>query len=49
MTRRQGRRRMQLLNNNDSIGYWKLKREALDCTLWRTRCETGYGPVVRQD
>jgi len=25
-----------------------LKVEALDCALWRTRYERGYGPVVRQ-
>jgi hypothetical protein len=29
-------------------GYWKLKEEALDCTLWRTRFGRGCGPVVRQ-
>ena len=28
--------------------YWKLKDGALDRTLWRTRFERGYGPVVRQ-
>jgi hypothetical protein len=28
--------------------YWKLKEEALDCNLWRTRFGRGYGPVVRQ-
>jgi hypothetical protein len=28
--------------------YWKLKEEALDRTLWRTRFGRGYGPVVRQ-
>jgi hypothetical protein len=25
-----------------------LKEETLDRTLWRTRFERGYGPVVRQ-
>jgi hypothetical protein len=25
-----------------------LKGEALDHTLWRTRCGRGYGPVVKQ-
>ena len=29
-------------------GYWKLKEEAIDPTLWRTRFERGYGPVLRQ-
>jgi hypothetical protein len=28
--------------------YWKLKEEALDRTLWRTRFGRGYRPVVRQ-
>jgi hypothetical protein len=25
-----------------------LKEEALDSTMWRTRCGRGYGPVIRQ-
>jgi hypothetical protein len=28
--------------------YWKLKVEALDHTLWRTRSGREYGPVVSQ-
>jgi len=28
-------------------GYWKLKKEALDRTLWRIRFIRGYGPVVK--
>jgi len=28
--------------------YWKLKEEAPDHTLWRTRSGRGYGSVVRQ-
>jgi hypothetical protein len=28
--------------------YWKLKEEALDRTLWRTRSGRNYGPFVRQ-
>jgi hypothetical protein len=44
-----GRRRKQLLDDvKETRTYWKLKEEALDCTLWRTCCERGYGPVVRQ-
>jgi hypothetical protein len=43
------RRRKQLLDElKEKRGYWKLKGEALDGTLWRTRCGRGYGPVVRQ-
>jgi alpha-D-ribose 1-methylphosphonate 5-triphosphate synthase subunit PhnL len=49
MTGRRGRRRTQLLDNlKEKIRYWKLKEEALDRTLLRTRFGTGYGPVVRQ-
>jgi hypothetical protein len=29
-------------------GYWELKEEALDCTLWRIQSGQGYGPVIRQ-
>jgi hypothetical protein len=49
MTERRGRRRKQLLDDLKEKGrYWKLKEEALDRTLWRTRFGRGYGPVVRQ-
>jgi hypothetical protein len=29
--------------------YWKLKEEALDRTLWRTRFGRGYGPTERMN
>jgi hypothetical protein len=49
MTGRRGRRCKQLLDDlKEKRRYWKLKEEALDCTLWRTRFGRGYGPVVRQ-
>jgi hypothetical protein len=49
MTGRQGRRRKQLLHDlKEKKIYCKLKEEALDRTLWRTRFGRGYGPVVRQ-
>jgi len=49
VTGRRGRRRQQLLDDlKENRGYWKLKEEALDRSLWRTRFERGYGPVVRQ-
>jgi hypothetical protein len=49
MTGRRGRRRKQLLDDlKEKKRYWKLKKEALDRTLWRTRFGRGYGPVVRQ-
>jgi hypothetical protein len=49
ITGRRGRRRKQLLHDlTEKKRYWKLKEEALDRTLWRTRFGRGYGPVVRQ-
>jgi hypothetical protein len=44
------RRRTQLLDGpKEKTGYWILKEEALDRTLWRTRFGRGYGPVVKTD
>jgi hypothetical protein len=49
MTGRRGRRHKQLLDDlKEKKIYWKLKEEALDRTVWRTRFGRGYGPVVRQ-
>jgi hypothetical protein len=49
VTESRGRRCKKLLDNfKTTTGYWKLKQEALDRTLWRTRFASGYGPVVRQ-
>jgi hypothetical protein len=49
MTGRRGRRRKQQLDDlKGKRRYWKLKEEALDRSLWRTRFGRGYGPVVRQ-
>jgi hypothetical protein len=49
MTKRQGRRRKQLLDDlKEKRGYWKLKGESLDRTVWRTCFARGYVPVVRQ-
>jgi hypothetical protein len=49
VTRRRGRRSKQLLDDpKEKRRYWKLKQEALDCTMWRTCFGKGYGPVVRQ-
>jgi hypothetical protein len=47
---RRGRRRCkQLLDElKEKRGYWKLKEEALDRTLWGTRFGRVYGPVVRR-
>jgi hypothetical protein len=44
-----GRRRKKLQDDSkEERGCWKLKKEALDRTLWRTRFERDYGAVVRQ-
>jgi hypothetical protein len=49
VTGRRGRRRKQLLDGvKGQRGYQKLKEEALDRTLWRTRFGRGYGSVVRR-
>jgi hypothetical protein len=49
MTGRRGRRRKKLLDDlKEKRRYCKLKEEALDRTLWRTRFGRDYGPVVRQ-
>jgi hypothetical protein len=49
MIGRRGRRRKQLLDElKEKRRYWKLKEEALDRTMWRTRFGRGYRPVARQ-
>jgi len=50
VTGRLGRRRMQILGDvKEKKGYWKLKEEALDRSMWRTGfgmvCEIGVGRV----
>jgi hypothetical protein len=46
---RQGRRCAQLVNvHKEKRGYWKLKEEALDHSLWRTCCGRGCGPDIMQ-
>ena len=49
VTGRQGKRRKQLLDDvKKKRGYWKVKQNAPDHTLWRTRFGRGYGPVEIQ-
>jgi hypothetical protein len=49
VTGRRGRRCKKLLDElKEKRRYWKLKEEALDRTVWRTRCGRGDGLVVRQ-
>jgi len=49
VTGRQGRRRRKLLDDlKERRGYFHLKEEALDRTMWRARFGRGFGPVVRQ-
>jgi hypothetical protein len=47
-TRRQGRRRKQLLDDlKEARRSWRLKEEAQDRTLWRTQFVRSYGPIAR--
>jgi hypothetical protein len=46
VTGRRGRSNQLLDGLKKQKGYWKVKEEALDTTLWRTRFGNGYGPVV---
>jgi len=49
MTGRRGRRRRKLLDDlKERRGYFHLKEEALDRTMWRAGFGRGFGPVVRQ-
>jgi hypothetical protein len=48
-TGRRGRRHRRLLNDvKKNIRYWELEEEALDRTVWRTRCGRGCATVLRQ-
>ena len=47
VTRRRGRRRKKLLDDlKDRRGYFQLKEEALDRTMWRNHFGRGFGLVV---
>ena len=35
-------------DRKDRRGYWQLKEDALDRTMWRNRFGRGFGPVVLQ-
>ena len=49
MTGRQERRRRKLLDGlKEKRGYYHLKEEALDRTIWRARFGRGFGHVERQ-
>jgi hypothetical protein len=49
VTGRRGRRREQLLDDlKENRGYWKLKEDAPDRTVWRTRFGRSYGLFARQ-
>jgi len=47
MGRRRERRKQLLDDLKEKKGFWELKEEAQDCTLWRTHFGRGYGPVIR--
>jgi len=47
VTGRRGRRRKQLLEDlKEKTRYWKLKDEALDCTLRRTYFRRSSSPIL---
>jgi hypothetical protein len=49
VTGRRGRRRKQILGEHKGKkGCWKLKDEALDSTIWRTRLGRDYGRFGRE-
>jgi len=49
VTGRRGRRRKKLVDDlKERRGYFHLKEEALDRTMWSDRFGRGFGPVVRQ-
>jgi hypothetical protein len=49
MRERRERRCEDLLAGlKEKSGYWILKEEALDLTLWRTRFGRGHGPFLSQ-
>jgi hypothetical protein len=49
VTERRGRRRIRpSYDVKEARGHWKLQEEALDRSLWRTRCGRDIGPLVRQ-
>ena len=49
MTERRGKILKRVLDNLvETEGYWKLKEEATDRSLWRTPYGRGCGPVLRQ-
>jgi len=49
VTGRRGRRRRKLLDDlKERGGYYHLKEEALDRTVWRAGFGRGFGPVVRR-
>jgi hypothetical protein len=48
VTGRKGRCKQLPDDFKEMRGYWKLKQDALDHTVWRTHFGRGSGPVVRQ-
>jgi hypothetical protein len=48
VTGRRGRKCKQLLDDlKEKRGYWKLKQEALNRSIWKNRFGRGYGPAER--
>ena len=49
VTGRRGRRCSKLLDDlKETRGYFHLKEEVLDRTMWRARFGRGFGPVITQ-
>jgi hypothetical protein len=49
VTGRRGRRCRKLLDDlKERRGYYHMKEEVLDRTIWRARFGRGFGPVLRQ-
>jgi hypothetical protein len=48
VTGRRGRRRRKLLDELERRGYFHLKEEVIDRTMWRAGFGRGFGPAVRE-
>ena len=38
---------LKALESKETKGYWNLKEETVDVTLWRIGCGRGHGPSAR--
>jgi hypothetical protein len=50
LTKRRGRRRKHMLDvRKEKKSFWKLKEDALNCSVWRTRFVRSYGQFAIQN